>query len=45
MTEGLLFETDGRGALRTGMSFVHIDDWVARQNSPAQLADSALAGG
>jgi ribonucleotide monophosphatase NagD (HAD superfamily) len=37
-------ETDGRGALQTGMSFVHIDDWVARQNSPAQPADSALAG-
>ena len=25
-------ETDGRGALRTGMTFVHIDEWVARQD-------------
>jgi HAD superfamily hydrolase (TIGR01450 family) len=38
-------ETDGRGALRTGMSFVHIDDWVARQTSPAPQVDDVLAGG
>ena len=28
-------ETDGRGALRTGMNFVHIDEWVARQDLQA----------
>lgn len=38
-------ETDGRGALRTGMSFVHVDDWVARQTSLAPQVDDALAGG
>ena len=39
-------ETDGRGALRTGMSFVHIDDWVARrQASPDLKPDDVFAGG
>jgi ribonucleotide monophosphatase NagD (HAD superfamily) len=39
-------ETDGRGALRTGMSFVHVDDWVAqRQASPQLSPDDVLAGG
>jgi HAD superfamily hydrolase (TIGR01450 family) len=38
-------ETDGRGALRTGMTFVHIDDWVARrQASPSLQPDDVLAG-
>lgn len=38
-------ETDGRGALRTGMSFVHVDDWVARrQTSPHLAPDSVPAG-
>ena len=38
-------ETDGRGALRTGMSFVHVDDWVARQASPVSLPSTTTAGG
>jgi ribonucleotide monophosphatase NagD (HAD superfamily) len=37
-------ETDGRGALRTGMSFVHIDEWVARQNLSAPPVRDAMAG-
>lgn len=39
-------ETDARGALRVGMSFVHVDEWVARGLLPAQLQrDHAPAGG
>jgi HAD superfamily hydrolase (TIGR01450 family) len=39
-------ETDGRGALRTGMTFVHIDDWVAqRQAAPHLAPDGVPAGG
>jgi HAD superfamily hydrolase (TIGR01450 family) len=31
-------ETDRCGALRSGMSFVHIDDWVARREASAPIA-------
>lgn len=37
-------ETDGRGASSAGMSFVHIDDWLAsRQASPRLNADDVPA--
>ena len=38
-------ETDGRGALRTGMTFIHIDEWVARQDPPAPQLHNAAVGG
>lgn len=37
-------ETDGRGALRAGMSFVHVDEWVVRQQLSAPMLDDAVAG-
>lgn len=38
-------ETDARGALRTGMSFVHVDEWVQQQDLVVpQPADNVMAG-
>ncbi|MDQ8732115.1 HAD hydrolase-like protein [Bradyrhizobium sp. LHD-71] len=38
-------ETDGRGALRAGIAFVHIDDWVAQPGSSKPTTEQVLAGG
>jgi HAD superfamily hydrolase (TIGR01450 family) len=39
-------ETDGRGAVRAGMTFMHVDDWVSQHRQSRQLKpDDALAGG